>query len=179
MDSVNSMSDPRPVIDYYKNWETEAIRADLDTKRFNYSVLCCNVQGDFNIGSIIRNANAFLASKVLIYGKRKWDRRGAVGSHHYLNLQHVDKVDDLSPIKTSFVVAVDNCAGAVPITEFEWPQDEHVVMIFGEEAVGIPEDIVGMADAVVSIPQYGACRSINVACASAIAMQDYCRKVVT
>jgi hypothetical protein len=34
--------DSRNVIDVYKYWKTEAIRADLDQKRHNFSVLITN-----------------------------------------------------------------------------------------------------------------------------------------
>lgn len=64
------------VIDLYKTWTNEAIIADLDTKRHNFSVLCCNWGYDFNISACIRNANAFLAKEVVIAGKKRYDRRG-------------------------------------------------------------------------------------------------------
>lgn len=38
----------RNVIDYYKEWETEQIKADLDTKRMPYAVAFENLSGDFN-----------------------------------------------------------------------------------------------------------------------------------
>jgi tRNA G18 (ribose-2'-O)-methylase SpoU len=70
--------------------------ADLDDKRFNYSVVCCNIGNDFNIATVIRNANAFLAQEVVIYGNKKYDRRGTVGTHHYTNFRHVRDINSLS-----------------------------------------------------------------------------------
>ena len=168
----------KAVIDYYQYWETEAIKADLDTKRHNFSVLCCHIQGDFNIGSVIRNANAFLASEVVIYGRKRWDRRGAVGTHNYTNLKYVKKDESLDWLKDYHVVAMDNIPGAVPIDDYKWPEDKPVVMVFGEEGAGVHQNVLDLADDIVYIKQYGSTRSLNVGCASAVAMQDYCRKVV-
>lgn len=108
--------DSRNVIDFYKYWNTEAILADLNTKRFNYSVLCTNIRGDFNVSCIIRSANAFLAKEVIVYGKKKFDRRGSVGTHHYTNFKHVrvEQEEDLDKILSDFdlVIGIDNVKDA-------------------------------------------------------------------
>jgi tRNA G18 (ribose-2'-O)-methylase SpoU len=175
------LEDTRNIIDHYKYWTEEAIKADLDTKRHNFSVVCLNFGNDFNIGSVIRNANAFLASEVIIVGRRKWDRRGAVGTHNYMHFSHVSTADQLADfIKPDwFVVGLDNRTGAVPIEDLRWPTDRHVVMVFGQEDIGIQDDVLAQCHMVSYIKQYGSVRSLNVGCASAIAMHEFCRKVVS
>ena len=42
----------------------EAIKAALDERRFPFGVLVANLVYDFNLGSIIRTANAFLAQRI-------------------------------------------------------------------------------------------------------------------
>ena len=172
------MTDNRNVTNYYKYWETDAIKADLDTKRHNFSVLCVNIQGDFNLGSVIRNSNAFLAKEVIIYGKRQFDRRSTVGTHLYSNLRHVKLTDDLdSVIKDSVLIGMDNVSSAIPIESFNWPTDQHVIMAFGEENSGLPPELLDRCDKICYITQYGSVRSLNVGCASGIAMYDYCKKM--
>ena len=41
-----------------------------------------------NLGGSIRNANAFACASVWYVGRRKWNRQGAVGSYHYVPVQH-------------------------------------------------------------------------------------------
>jgi tRNA G18 (ribose-2'-O)-methylase SpoU len=171
------MEDTRNIIDYYKYWTTEAVKADLDTKRHNFSVLISNKFKDFNIGSVIRNSNAFLAKEVIIYGNRKYDRRGTVGSEFYQNFKHVKFVEELD-LSNSLVVGFDTDADAVPLENYVWPSDRHVVMVFGQEDVGIPEELRKLCQEIVYIKQYGSVRSLNVGCSSAIAMYDYCSKIV-
>jgi len=179
-DILNSRSeDKRAVADYYKYWETDAIKANLDTKRHNFSVLITNKLNDFNIGTIIRNSNAFLAKEVMIYGRRQFDKRGTVGAHHYQNISFLKQIEDISFPKEEYcVVAVENNIDSKPIDNFYWPADRHVIMIFGEETTGVPEELLDIAEHKVYIKQYGSTRSLNVGSASAIAMQDYCRKLV-
>jgi tRNA G18 (ribose-2'-O)-methylase SpoU len=169
------MHDTRNVIDFYKNWEIEAIRGDLDTKRHNFSILVSNQINDFNLSVAIRNSNAFLAKEVIIYGRRKWDRRGAVGTHLYENLKHVREIQDLHFDEGTTIVGIDNLPGAVPIETFEWPESP-VVMVFGQESIGLTEELLGICHNLVYIHQYGSVRSLNVGCASAIAMYSYVLK---
>lgn len=170
------MNDTRNVIDYYKYWKTEAICADLRTKHNNFSVLITNLFSDFNIGAVIRNANAFCAQKVIIYGRKAYDRRGTVGCHLYLDFQHIKLQEDLR-FEDCVVVGVDNIENAQPMESFSWPKNKHVIMAFGQEDVGLCKEVLDICDHVVYIKQYGSVRSLNVGCASAIAMFDYCSKI--
>src|SRR3954449_2024654 len=56
--------DTRNVVDRYRGWRQEAIVADLDARRHPFHVAVENWQHDLNIGSVVRNANAFLAAEM-------------------------------------------------------------------------------------------------------------------
>ena len=66
----------------------EAIVADLDTRRHGFHVAIENWQHDFNIGTIVRTANAFLAAEIHIVGNRRWNRRGAMVTDRYQHVRH-------------------------------------------------------------------------------------------
>ncbi len=51
--------DRRNVSDRYRYWKLEAIVADLELNRSGLHVAIQNWEHDFNIGSIVRTANAF------------------------------------------------------------------------------------------------------------------------
>ena len=54
--------DRRNVGDEYRYWTVEAIVADLDLRRHDFHIAMENLEHDFNIGSVVRTANAFNAS---------------------------------------------------------------------------------------------------------------------
>lgn len=91
--------DRRNVLDRYRYWSVDTIRADLDRRgRHLFEVAIENWTHDFNIGSMVRTANAFTANRVHIVGPHKWNRKGALMTELY---QHVvnhpsirDCVDD-------------------------------------------------------------------------------------
>lgn len=176
---VETGKDTRNVIDYYKEWENDQIKADLDTRRLPFAVGLENISGDFNKSTIIRSSNAFLAKESWIIGSKRWDRRGAVGTHNYIHLKYAPSLDHIylhePHIRDMRWVAVDNVPGAIPITDYEWKPD--TFMIFGEESRGVSPMALGMADDVVMIPQLGSVRSLNVGVAGGIIMYDYASKL--
>jgi tRNA G18 (ribose-2'-O)-methylase SpoU len=168
----------RNIIDHFHYWKHEAIIADLEVKRNNFTVVCSNLYNDFNIANVIRNANAFLAKQVILYGSKQYDRRGTVGTHHYTNFLHTKTFTELEDrIKvlrqtygTLKVIGIDNVPGATAIDTFEWNTNTHYVLAFGQEQVGIPTEILDICDHILYIKQYGSVRSLNVGTASGIAM---------
>ena len=76
----------------------EEIVADLDKTRIPLEIAIENLAHDFNIGTIVRNANAFNVARVHIIGKRKYNRRGAMVTDKYLHIDHFATVDDFSVV---------------------------------------------------------------------------------
>ena len=171
--------DRRNVIDAYRYWRLEDIVADLDTKRHPFHVAVENWQHDFNIGSVIRTANAFNAATVHIVGKRRWNRRGAMVTDRYMHVLHHDSAADLaewSDANNLVLVGIDNLPGAVPLETYALPR--RCVLLFGQEGPGLSEEARHAADAVLSVAQFGSTRSINAGAAAAIAMHAWIRQHV-
>ncbi len=169
--------DRRNVVDRYRYWTREAIVADLDERRHPFHVAIENWEHDMNIGTVVRNANAFLAGAVHIVGRRRWNRRGAMVTDRYQHVLHHEEVDGLVRYAREHdlvVVGVDNLPGSVPIETSQLP--ERCLLVFGQEGPGLSEAVREAADAVVSISQFGSTRSINAGVASGIAMHAWVRQ---
>ena len=169
--------DRRNVLDTYRYWHREAIVADLDSRRHPFHVAIENWQHDLNIGTVVRNANAFLASAVHIVGQRKWNRRGAMVPDRYQHLEHHQTVEDFVASmreREIAVVGVDNLPGAQPIETTALPRK--CVLVFGQEGPGLSPEVRETAELVLSITQFGSTRSINAGVASGIAMHSWIRQ---
>jgi tRNA G18 (ribose-2'-O)-methylase SpoU len=166
--------DRRNVVDRYRYWTVEAIVADLDTRRHPFHVAVENWAHDFNIGSVVRTANAFNAAEVHIVGRRRWNRRGAMVTDRYQHVRHHPTVEDLLTWADEAglpVLGVDNLPGSVPLEGYPLPRE--CVMLFGQESVGLSDAARAGARAVLHIAQYGSTRSINAGAAGAIAMHAW------
>lgn len=166
--------DRRNVVDRYRYWREEAIVADLAAHAHPFHVAVENWRHDANIGTVVRNANAFAAAGVHIVGRRRWNRRGAMATDRYLPVRHHDTVASLLAWSTAqglTVIGVDNVEGSVLLEEAELP--ERCLLLFGQEGPGLsPEARAGCA-LLVAIGQFGSTRSLNAGVASGIAMHTW------
>jgi tRNA G18 (ribose-2'-O)-methylase SpoU len=172
--------DRRNVVDRYRYWKREAIVADLDRRRHPFHVAIENFQHDFNIGAVVRNANAFLAAEVHIVGNRRWNRRGAMVTDAYQHVRHHPTLADFAGWARSEalpVLGVDLLPGSLSITDATVPRA--CVLLFGQEGPGLSAEARGLVQAVLHIPQHGSTRSINAGVASGIAMYEWCRRYAT
>ncbi len=169
--------DRRNVVDRYRYWRHDAIVAELDTLRHPFHVAIENWQHDFNIGSVVRTANAFAAREVHIVGNKRWNRRGAMVTDRYQHVRHhatVEEFVDWAHGEGLAVIGIDNLPGSVPLETYPLPVA--CVLVFGQESVGLTDAVRAAADATLAIAQYGSTRSINAGAAAAIAMHAWVRQ---
>jgi tRNA G18 (ribose-2'-O)-methylase SpoU len=172
--------DRRNVVDRYRYWTMAAIVADLDTRRHDFHVAIENWQHDFNIGTIVRTANAFLAAEVHIVGNRRWNRRGAMVTDRYQHLRHHPTPEDLAaylhehPGGSVRLLGIDNLPGSEHLETMTLPR--RACFLFGQEGPGLSERARAVCDGTFSIAQFGSTRSINASSAAAIAMHAWIRE---
>ena len=169
--------DSRNVIDRYRYWTIDAIKADLDETRHPFHVAIENWQHDMNIGSIVRSANAFGAESVHIVGRRRWNKRGAMVTDRYQHVQNHPTIAYLvawARENTLPIIALDNVPGSVIIETFALPA--RCILLFGQEGPGLTAEALAAADLVVEIAQAGSTRSINAGAAAAIVMHEWVRR---
>ncbi|MDH3704751.1 MAG: RNA methyltransferase [Acidimicrobiia bacterium] len=166
-----AVGDRRNVVDRYRYWRLDAIVADLDDRRHPFHVAVENWEHDRNIGTVVRNANAFLAEMVHIVGRRRWNRRGAMVTDRYLHIEHHPDVAALgrwAAERSLPVIGIDNVPGAVDLDTTALPR--RCVLLFGQEGPGLSAEARAAAQQVCAIGQYGSTRSLNAGVASGIAM---------
>ncbi len=169
--------DRRNVVDRYRYWRVEAIVADLDGHRHPFHVAIENFAHDFNIGSVVRTANAFMAREVHVVGRRRWNRRGAMVTDRYLHVRHHADAAELARWATASglpLIGIDNLPGATPLETARLPRD--CVLLFGQEGDGLSSLARESCVRTLSIAQFGSTRSINAGAAAAIAMHAWIRQ---
>ena len=176
---MNPAEDTRNLVDKFKGLPNEAVVAELDKSRTSLEVAIENLSHDFNIGTIVRNANAFNVARVHIIGKRKYNRRGAMVTDKYLHVDHFATVDEFvadAHARGMKLVAIENNRPeSRPLQQAEVAPNS--ILILGSESDGISQELLDRADAAFYIEQLGSTRSINVGCASAVAMYEFVRRL--
>lgn len=169
----------RNVAPHLKEKSDDEIKAELAATAHPFAVCFEHWQGDFNMGSGIRNANAFNAKEVFYLGDKKWDRRSSVGVYNYTNVQWIPTIEDFMKLQERYViVGVDNIPGkSIPLRHYQWPTN--AIMVFGEEGTGLSLPMQAFCRDIVEIEMYGSVRSLNCGVASGIMMHDYLHKFYT
>lgn len=169
----------RNVQDLYKQSTDAEIRADLEKTRSEAVQVIINTENDFNVATTIRSHNALNAKELYVVGRRRYDRRGTVGTHNYSTIFSSDNVDDVFDKLHAdgyTIYAVDNIMEYSPknIWDVDFPAKS--AFVYGTENEGLTEDIIKKCDDMVFIQMYGSTRSFNLATAASIVLAEYSRQ---
>lgn len=177
MEYTIPMLDSRNVIDEFKGWEHDAIVRELDKRGTGLEVAIENTERDFNMGTIVRSANAFGVRHLHVIGRRQWNKRGAMATDKYLHVHYYGSVNEFTnemAQRGREIIAVDNIPGSTPLGGTELPKN--AVLVFGQEGPGISPELAAAARKIVAIEQFGSTRSINVGVAAGIAMYTWAQQ---
>lgn len=96
----NDSTQFRNVRNEYKNISTEQLKEICIQQSFPYTNMFLTIRGCLNIGNMIRISNLCACRKVIIFGRRSYDKRSACGLQNYsdveriLGLRDIDKFGD-------------------------------------------------------------------------------------
>lgn len=165
------MEDTRNVLDEFKGWQHDDIVRELDSRGTGLEIAIENTERDFNMGTIVRSANAFGVRHVHVVGRRQWNKRGAMATDKYLHVHYYETVAAFTEAmkeRSRVIVAVDNISGSVSLGSVSLPKN--AVLVFGQEGPGVSPELAIEAEQIVAIEQFGSTRSLNVGVAAGIAM---------
>lgn len=169
--------DSRNVTDEFKGMSHEQIVTELDKRGVTLEIAIENLERDFNMGTIVRSANAFGVRKVYVVGRRQWNKRGAMATDKYLHIEYfTDSELFITYAKKAdkTLIAVDNVGGSRPLAKCTLPAN--AILIFGAEGPGISPELLAKADEIVAIEQLGSTRSLNVGVAAGIVMYEWLQR---
>jgi len=174
------------VHDFLQTLSVSEIKEYCQNNVINAAVGMTHISGDFNLGTVIRNANFFGYKEVFyVGGKKHYDARSTVGTHHYTPISFVKTEEEfIQQINGKYtLICVEN-----NIPKYSWKTislfDECVfdkilhspLFLFGEENLGISEYLLNACEYIITIPMFGSVRSLNVGSTSAIVMAMYRQK---
>lgn len=142
---------------------------------FNRVLLLEDVQDPGNMGTLIRTADAFGFSTVIITPKsadpyNSKVLRGAQGSHFHLNIiqrEALEAAESFRGIKIG--TSLDD---ALYIEDFNKP-DGDIMLCLGNEGQGLSSETLQLMDINAKINMVGSSESLNVAIAGAILMHHF------
>lgn len=186
----------RNVHDHLKHLDVPELQTLSSQDRLPWHTMCLNVTGDLNVGTIIRTSHCMGASSVIVFGRQKIDNRSLVGAANYIKVEKVPALDDnleydpqafVDALVSRNLVPVFVECGGHPAHDAPWAtwidamtrRGQQLCLVMGNESGGIPPEILATGcmfanSHVVSVPQRGVIRSLNVAVAHSMVSGFLC-----
>lgn len=172
------------VHNHLKHLSAEKIKEIYQQAAIDSAIGMTHISGDFNFGSLIRSANFFGFKEVFyIGGRRHYDRRSTVGTHHYIPVTFFKSEEEFLEFifsKNYTLICVENNLNPSYQEKAHSIFDPNVftdsnrpLFLFGEEQMGISTFFLEKCQKIITIPAFGTVRSINVGSCSAIIMAIY------
>jgi tRNA G18 (ribose-2'-O)-methylase SpoU len=139
------------------------------------------VRSLYNVGAFFRTADAVGLSRLYVSGftgspPSKQIAKTALGAEQSVPWERADALAVIEARRnagweTAAIEIVDDA-----IDLFEWVPAFPVLVVFGHEVEGLPQEIVQRCQTRVRIPMLGSKRSLNVATAGGVVLYELLRK---
>lgn len=152
--------------------------------KFPYVIVLENLRSFNNVGSFFRTADAFLAEKIYLGGytptpPHREITKSAIGAELTVAWE---KTEDTSALIKSLklagyaIVAVEQAHGSLALQDFTPTRGEKFAFVFGNEVMGVSEEVMALADLCIEIPQFGTKHSFNVSVSAGIVLWQFVQK---
>lgn len=161
----------------YKYFKISEIMDNIDNSSNNIVLILDSIQDPRNLGSILRTAEIMGIKNVIIPQKRScginstvW--KSSMGSLVYLNICRVNNISNaLLKFKTmGFKIVATSLDATSNLCDINY--NFPLVLIIGNEEMGISKGLLNLCDIKIKIPMYGNIDSFNVSVAAGIVMYE-------
>lgn len=139
-------------------------------------VVLDNIRSAQNIGAFFRTCDAFAISSIALCGitatpPSRDIHKSALGAEMTVEWSHYPTtLECVEQLRTEgyTMLAIEQVEGAVMLDKMEFEADKKYALIFGNEVMGVEQEVVDICDGAIEIPQAGTKHSINVSVAGGV-----------
>lgn len=170
----NSLSDTehsQGIISYYRFLHSESINSLKDGRY----LFLDDLKDPGNLGGIIRSAEAFNINGIIL-SKETVDIynpkviRSTMASIFRLPIYIISEKSEILQLKDKFKIISTSLEKSTSIFEYDFP--ESLVLIIGNEAHGVSEEVFSYSDDFIKIPMSSKINSLNANVAASICMYE-------
>ena len=145
-------------------------------------VVLDNIRSVYNVGSVFRTADAFLVKAICICGysptpEHRQMAKTALGATDTVDwIQYPSALDAVNELRSNGykIYAVEQAEGSISLANCGLGQ-ESVAVVFGNEVVGVQDEVLKACDGAIEIPQLGMKHSLNIAVAAGVVLWELVR----
>ncbi|WMJ71837.1 RNA methyltransferase [Cytophagaceae bacterium ABcell3] len=165
-----------------KNEELNRLSADQfkSIQKNPIVVVLDNIRSLNNVGAAFRTGDAFCVEKIYLCGitgqpPHREIHKTALGATETVEWEYrkatVDLIKDLK--SQGYIIAcVEQADASVSLLDFQCSLTEKYALVFGNEVFGVSDEVVGLSDLCIEIPQGGTKHSLNISVSIGITLWD-------
>ena len=149
-----------------------------ESEKIPIIVVLENIRSAYNVGSVFRTADAFLVEGICLCGytaqppRKEIDKTalGATETVDWLYFPTATEAIEQLKERNYKVFAAEQAEGSISLEKFHAEEDEKIAVVFGNEVVGVNNDVLKICDGSIEIPQFGMKHSLNISVAAGIVL---------
>ncbi|MBC7851593.1 MAG: RNA methyltransferase [Chitinophagaceae bacterium] len=140
-----------------------------------------NVRSAYNVGSVLRTADAFLLQAVYTTGytphpPHKQIDKTALGAHESVHCKHFeDTKSAIAELKADgfTVYAAEQAQQSILLHQLKAVDEQKIAVVLGNEVSGVEQDTIHLCDGCIEIPQFGMKHSLNISVAAGVLLWEF------
>lgn len=148
------------------------------SSKFPITLVLDNVRSMNNIGSVFRTCDAFRINEIYLCGitakpPHKDIEKTALGATQSVDWKYFDTTKNAveTLIKNNYAVfAIEQVEQSIMLDEFNPSNYKKLALVFGNEVLGVEQDVIDLCCASIEIPQFGTKHSLNISVSTGIVL---------
>lgn len=165
-----------------KNAELGRINAEefASSEKIPVAIVLDNIRSANNVGSVFRTSDAYRVAKIYLCGitacpPNKDIHKTALGAEDTVAWEYCERTEDaVAKLREDEyrIFAIEQAQNSIDLRDFE-PEDEYqYAFILGNEVKGVSQEVIGLSDGVIELPQFGTKHSLNISVTAGIIIWD-------
>lgn len=155
------------------------------SSKLSVVVILDNVRSMNNIGSVFRTCDAFRIEKICLCGitaqpPHKDIEKTALGATQSVDWRYYDSTSEaVGELKDNnySVFAVEQTEGSIFLDTFEVENYPKIALVFGNEVLGVEQEVINKCNGCIEIPQFGTKHSLNISVSAGIVLWEITKQL--
>lgn len=154
------------------------------TSKIPVVVILDNIRSLNNIGSVFRTSDAFLIDKIYLCGitakpPHKDIHKTALGATESVQWEYsastIEVVKNLKE-RGYCCIAIEQAEKATMLHNYSFDQKSYA-LVFGNEVMGVDQEVVSACNQVIEIPQSGTKHSLNISVSAGVVLWEFYKQL--
>ncbi len=158
------------------------VEAFKQSEKLPIVVVLDNIRSMNNIGSVFRTCDAFRIEEIILCGitacpPHKDIEKTALGATESVKWSYskntLEAIETLK-VKNYIIYSVEQVEHSLSLETVSWDGHQAIALIFGNEVMGVDQEVVDKSDHCIEIPQFGTKHSLNISVSAGIVLWHFC-----